>query len=108
MLIEKARAENNSTLCKSGACGLFYRSYSSKGTFVDFGHNYTQLHNIPNISISANIKLSSTNSGYQGIIGKDTNGNYSLGLYDNDVRVALKINGTRYTETYDANLVINR
>ncbi len=102
--IEKAKAENNPLNCKSGACALFYRSYSSKGVLSDALNAYSQLHDFNQITISANIKIENATTGYQGIFGKDTSGNYALGLYDNDIQIALKIEGTRYTKTYDANL----
>ncbi|HOZ89216.1 MAG TPA: hypothetical protein P5052_02205 [Candidatus Paceibacterota bacterium] len=66
------------------------------------------MHDPFNITLSTNIKLTKINSGYQGLIGKDVSGNYALGLYDDDIRVALKIEGTRYTETYAANLAIDQ
>jgi len=83
---------------------LFYRSYSSKGTLSDASNTYSQLHAFNQISISANIKIENSTTGYQGIFGKNTDGNYSLGLNDDDIQVALKIGGTRYTKTYEANL----
>jgi hypothetical protein len=108
ILIEKSSAINNSTNCISGSCALFNRDYSSKGTLTDSSNNYPKLHDPIFITLSTNIKLTEINSGYQGLIGKDSDGNYALGLYDNDVRIAFKISGTRYTETYDANLDINK
>lgn len=104
ILVEKASAINNSTNCISGACALFHRDYSSRGTLIDSSNNFPKLHNPSFMTLSANIKLTEINSGYQGLIGKSTTGNYALGLYDNDIRIAFKISGTRYTETYDANL----
>lgn len=108
ILVEKASAINNATNCISGSCVLFNRDFSSKGILMDSSNNYPKLHNPIFATLSANIKLTKINSGYQGLIGKDANGNYALGLYDNDVRVAFKISGTRYTETYDANLDVDK
>lgn len=108
IIIEKAKAENNPTLCKSGACTLFYRNYSSKGTLIDSSNTYTQLHSLSNITLSANIKITNINTGYQGIFGKDVNGNYALGLSNDDIQIDLKIEGTRYSKTYEANLEANR
>jgi hypothetical protein len=108
IVIEKARAENNPTLCKSGTCALFYRSYSSKGTLTDSSNTYTQLHSLSSITLSTNIKITNINTGYQGIFGKDVNGNYALGLSNDDIQIDLKIEGTRYTKVYEANLEANR
>ncbi len=101
---DKTTAADNSVFCKSGACGLFIRDYSSKGVFSDSSNNYPVFHNLDTITLESWVWINATSTAYQGIISKTTPGIYEAGLYANDMRFSLNINGTRYSETYDANL----
>lgn len=102
-------SESNTTFCKSGSCAEFDINFSSKGILNDSLNNYPVFHTLNTLTLESWVypNTTSTTIGYQGIIGKTTPGIYEAGLYNNDIRFSLKINGTRYSETYDANLIAN-
>ena len=100
--IKFTKAINAEGQCPSGSCLEFVRDYQSHGiAFLE------ALPNINTITLEMWIKPKNfiTND-YQDLVMKE--GFYETKLYDNDVSFGLKINGTLYTERYEANLELNK